>query len=171
MVCPAARVTFTCTGRSVTMAPAKTSLPSSQATGTDSPVKWLLSISACPCDNTPSAGMRSPGRTSTISSIARAEGCTSCIPSEDTRRAFSGANFNSDFTPLRACPAARPSRLSPMANSNTTMPASSGSPMATAPMTATDIKNSIENSAPFKASCPARFITGRAANIAPADRA
>ena len=153
------------------MAPAKTSLPSTLATGTDSPVKWLLSISAWPFTSTPSAGMRSPGRTSTMSSIDNCDGCTFRLPSAATRRAFSGDSFNSDFTPLRACPAATPSRLSPMANSNTTMPASNGSPIATAPITATDIKNSIENKAPFRANCPARFITGRAANMAPADKA
>ncbi len=62
----AALVTRTRSAASLLTEPAKTGSPMPLVLGTDSPVTGLSSMPETPSVISPSAGMRSPGRTSTV---------------------------------------------------------------------------------------------------------
>ena len=104
--------------------------------------------------------MRSPGRTSTRSPTASSEAATGSIASPRMRRAVRGMRSTSALTPARARLAATPSSSSPTANRNTTTAASGASPIAIAPMAATDISVSMLNGVPLSAPAAARRTTG-----------
>ncbi len=68
------------------MAPAQTALPGPASTGTDSPVRLAMSRLASPSSTMPSAGSRSPARSSMRSPGASAAVGTTSWPSPTSRR-------------------------------------------------------------------------------------
>ncbi len=109
---------------------------------------------------TPSAGMRSPGRTSTVWPIASdAAGTSRAMPFSSTNAVF-GTSSPSARMPARARSAATPSSTSPTANRNTTRAPSSAAPMNRAPAAAIDISISIVNGMPARVAAMARWATG-----------
>ena len=127
--------------------PANTSAPGDLATGTLSPVMgaWLTLLS--PARTRPSSGTRSPGWTTNTAPTATSSGAVSTSrPSAPFTRTVGGARSIRAAMARRARPALQLSSASERANRNETVAASSQSPRATAPITATVIS---------------RFISGR----------
>jgi hypothetical protein len=156
----AAAATRTLMAVSVLMVPAKTVSPTPLLLGTLSPVTGASSMAPRPSTIAPSAGMRSPGRTSTTCFRARLDAWTSRTPSPSTSSAVLGTRSARPLMLARARPAAKPSSISPTRKSRTTVAASSVAPMTTAPMAAIDISVSMENGLPAMAPATARRPIG-----------
>ncbi len=140
--------------------PAKTGSPACLATGTLSPVTGASFTAPMPSSTSPSAGMRSPGRTRMTSPILRLSAGTSRVPEPSTRRAVLGTKAVSARMESRARPAAKPSSNSPTRKRKTTAAASSEAPMITAPTAAMVISISMEKGVPAKAAATARRAIG-----------
>ena len=144
----AARVTVIRRAASVLIDPAKTGSPGPLVRGTDSPVTGLSSMPDVPSAISPSAGMRSPGRTSTRWPACKAAAGTSRVVPFSSSRAVFGTRSASALIEDRALLAATPSSTSPTANRKTTSAASSAAPMNRAPMAAMVISASIVKGMP-----------------------
>ena len=159
----AAAVTWIRNSAAVLTEPATTGSPGLRATGMLSPVTGLSSTADWPSRINPSHGIRSPGRTCTMSPSASWSAGRSCTKPSRSTRAVRGMRFASALMPDRACPAATFSSISPTANSTTTKAASSAAPITTAPRAATTISVSMENGLPAQASASARRPNGNTA--------
>ena len=154
------RVTRSRSAASALMDPANTGSPGPLTLGIDSPVTGLSSMPDIPSAISPSAGMRSPGRTRTIWPIERLSAGTSRTVSPSTRRAVFGTRLARARIPARARSAATPSRTSPIAKRKMTIAASAAAPMNKAPPAAMVINISIVNGIPERKAAKARLATG-----------
>ena len=153
-------VTVIRSAASVLMEPAKTESPGPLFTGTLSPVTGLSSTPEVPSLISPSAGMRSPGRTSTVCPTARLVAGTSRVAPFISRSAVFGTRLARARIPSRALPAATPSRTSPTAKRNTTRAASSAASMNNAPIAAIVIRLSMVKGCPIRKAANALRATG-----------
>ena len=94
--------------------------PSSRATGNGSPVSIDSSTCVCPSVTTPSAGMRSPGRTTSRSPTITSATGTSTSPVFDSRCTTSGRRACSARMAAVVCRLARASSHLPSSTSVTT---------------------------------------------------
>lgn len=156
----AAAVTLTFNTPSVLIVPAKTASISDFRFGVLSPVTGDSSTSLDPSTIAPSAGMRSPGRTTMRSPTASMAAGISTVPPCLSTSAVFGTRSASPWMLARARPAATPSRSSPIKKSSTTIAASSVAPISTAPTAAIVMSVSMENGAPAKAAETARRPIG-----------
>ncbi len=104
--------------------PAKTCIPGTLSTGSDSPVIVASFTELKPFRTSPSAGILSPGRTRTQLPGARAlTSISRSVPSGATRLALVGVNFISDSIEALAPSAVRVSMSSLRSIKKATMPA------------------------------------------------
>ncbi len=113
-----------------------------------------------PSLTSPSAGIRSPGRTSTVWPIPRLSAGTSRVLPSTSTNAVLGTRRANARIPSRALFAATPSSTSPTAKRKTTSAASSAAPMTSAPVAAMVISISIVKGIPARAALKARRATG-----------
>ena len=147
--------------------PAKTVSSTALRTGTLSPVTGASSIELSPATMTPSAEIRSPGRTSMIEPTARVSAGTSRVSPPSSNNAVLGTSAVRDLMLSRAFPAATPSSSSPTRKRKTTAAASSVASMTSAPAAAIVISISMENGVPASAAMIAlRAIGTRPTSIA-----
>ena len=156
----AAAVTRTLSTPSALIVPAKTASPTPLRFGVLSPVTGASSMSLEPSVISPSAGMRSPGRTTMTSPTASCSAGTSAVPPFRSTSAIFGTRSASPCMLARARPAATPSSNSPIRNRTTTAAASSVAPISTAPTAAMVISVSTENGVPANAAISARRAIG-----------
>ncbi len=133
----AAAVTLIRKTASPLMVPAKALSPTPLRTGTLSPDTGDSSRALSPSVISPSAGIRSPGRTRIMAPTSRLSADTSRVWPFSSMNAVFGTSVVSAWMLERALPAATPSSNSPTKNRNTTVAASSPAPMMTAPTAAT----------------------------------
>ena len=153
-------VTVTRRAASALIEPANTGAPGPLVFGMDSPVTGLSSMPEVPSAITPSAGMRSPGRTKTTWPISSVAASTSRIVPPSSSKAVFGTKSASARIEARARSAATPSSTSPTANRNTTSAASSAAPMNSAPTAAMVISPSMVKGMPARSATKARRATG-----------
>ncbi len=150
-ICTIRAITESAASRSTSMrsapvplrVPANTSSPGSFATGSGSPVMVAWSTSLAPPSTRPSAPIRSPGRTRTVSPTARsAVGTVSSVPSARSRVAVAGARSSRPRTESAVRAVARASRAPEVAKMTTSRAPSITWPTAAAPSAATIISRS-----------------------------
>ena len=114
VVSPATACTCTASAPVVLMVPALTASPGRLSTGSGSPLSMDSSTALCPSTTTPSAAMRSPGRSSRMSAACSAATATVCsLPSARRTRACSGCSLTKRAMAAELCPRARASSQRP----------------------------------------------------------
>ena len=124
--------------------PAATVAPGATSIGTDSPVMGAVSMVEEPLRTTPSAAIRSPGRTSIRSPVARRSAGSSLIaPLVPRRRAVTRVSLPRASIASREPSRLRSSRTWPMTMARGTRAAVSRSPMTQAAIRATATRRSV----------------------------
>ena len=142
-VSAAARLTRTRSAPVPLLVPANTSFPGFLAAGRGSPVMVAWSTSLEPDSTSPSAAMRSPGRTRMTSPARRAPASMTCsVPASSSRVACSGARSSRPRTAWAVRWVATASRAPEVAKMTISSPPSSTCPTAAAPAAATTISRS-----------------------------
>ena len=135
--------------------PETASEPSLTATGTGSPVTAEVSIRLSPSMTTPSNGIRSPGRTCTISPAFASSAGISVIWPSFSKRTTSGLKSTTSMIWLRLFSTATSSKNSPILKNSITPTASGYLWIANDPSVAILIRKFSSNIWPFKIFLPA----------------